>query len=92
MSHFRASLIHGHGASAEADMVIEVDAPSITDAADVLFTAANRGANIPSGVQVIQPLMGLPMTIGDMAAIFDMDAPVTGLHAVRCEVEGWREL
>lgn len=97
MTHFQASFIHGHvglGFRSESDMdamagmVIECDAPSVVDAAEILFTSANKHQAIPSGVKVVEALHGLPMTVGDVAIILDMDSKLP--TTLKCGIEGWQ--
>lgn len=90
MSHYQATLIHGyvHDMDKIVGMVIECDAPSEQDAADILFTAANRGNEVPSGVQVIEPLDGMSMTVGDLALVFDTEHRTQA--ALWCDHIGWR--
>lgn len=92
MSHYRVTMIHGHVQTMDAieGMVIECDAPSAQDAAEVLFTAANRGDEAPSGVEIVEPLKGCSMTVGDLAIISDLaDRPNCGTM-LWCDLDGWR--
>lgn len=90
MSHYRATLIHGYVQDMDAivGMVIECDAPSEQDAADLLFTAANRGNSVPSGIEIVQPLTGMSMTVGDLAIITDEEHHQQA--ALWCDLFGWR--
>lgn len=90
MSHYQATLIHGyvHDMDSIVGMVIECDAPSEQDAADILFTAANRGNEVPVGVSVIEPHSGMSMTVGDLALVFDPEHRTQA--ALWCDMFGWR--
>lgn len=90
MSHYAVTFFHGHVSNMEdmVGMAIECDAPSETDAAEILFTAANRGNEIPAGVQVIEPLHGCSMTVGDLAIVLDLDSGLPA--AMWCGLTGWK--
>jgi hypothetical protein len=82
MPHYIASFIHGHVSDMGAmeGMTVEVDAPSVTDAADILYTTANRGNEVPTGVKVIEELHGCSLLL---------DANGDAHAALRCDLFGW---
>lgn len=89
MSHYRATFIHGFIRNMDEleGMVIECDAASEQAAAEILFSVANRGNEIPSEVQVIEPLKGTSMTVGDLAIIVDLSN--RSQAALWCDLYGW---
>lgn len=88
MCHYQVMLIHQfvdvH--NPEVGMVIECDAPSPVDAADILFTVATPIVRSITGVEILVPLTGRTMTVGDRARVIDPGGHPTELA---CLIDGW---
>lgn len=90
MCHYHAELIHGlvNPANPQVGMVIECDAPSPQDVADILFTMASTTARIIAGVTIVEALTGWPMAPGDVARIVDTNHP-DDIVELECTIAGW---